>query len=255
LISHGRLAFAGLAILSCAQMGLAQNTTAGGALPLTVGQVHHSTSVDGTATQRWFILSTVAGRSYCVEATMGVTQETWTNTNDPELAIFKADGTTLLASNGDVVFAEPGGHANARACLIAPATEFARIRVVAFTSGQVSTYEIRAVETTLFSNWFFLGGDYGAFTLLRNTMNTAVNYTINWRNTAGAIVATSSGSLAGNGSALLNARSFPGAVSAGSGTVEIVHNGSMDAIMATTTVLSTTTGLSFDTIFTKRTAW
>jgi hypothetical protein len=39
---------------------------------------------------------------------------------------------------------------------------------------------------------------------------------------------------------------------AGSGTVEIVHDGPPDAIVASTTVLSPTTGLSFDAPFVKR---
>ena len=50
-----------------------------------------------------------------------------------------------------------------------------------------TTYAVRVVETTLFSNWFFVGGDYSAYTLLRNTTNVNVPYTINWRNAAGVI--------------------------------------------------------------------
>lgn len=136
---------------------------------------------------------------------------------------------------------------------MAPAGEVAFIKVHAL----VGSFNVRVgvVETTLFSNWFFLGGDYSAFTLLRNTTTSTVSYTLNWRNGAGAIVATASGSLTGNASIAINARSFAGAVTAGSGAVEIAHNASAGALAATTTVLSGTTGLSFDTVFIARPTW
>ncbi len=82
-----------------------------------------------------------------------------------------------------------------------------------------------------------------------------MNYTINWRDSSGTSVATTSGVLGGNTSATVNAELFAGAETAGSGTVEVVHDGSPDAIVASTTVLSGSTGLSFDAPFVRRQPW
>ncbi len=101
------------------------------------------------------------------------------------------------------------------------------------TSGTVQL-QASVSDTTLFSNWFFLGGDYAAFTLLRNTTSSPVVYTINWRNSSGAIVGSSSGTLTANASIAINGGTIPGAVTAVSGTVEIVHNSTLGAIVANT---------------------
>ena len=48
--------------------------------------------------------------------------------------------------------------------------------IVSFRGGAGSgsvDMQATATETTLYSNWFFLGGDYGAFTLIRNTTDTS----------------------------------------------------------------------------------
>jgi hypothetical protein len=107
-------------------------------------------------------------------------------------------------------------------------------------------YDVRVVETTIFWPWFYIAGDSSAFTLIRNTTDLTVNFTVNWRNSAGAIAGTFSGSLAGNADTILNARSFVNPATAASGSVEIVHTGSEDALKASTTTLSSSTGLSFD---------
>jgi hypothetical protein len=239
-----------------ASTAFAQNTSAGAAIQLTIGQTFHESTVDGTNTQRWFQLPVIGGRSYCAEAVMGHTQEVFDGLNDPSIVIYAADTTTVIANNDDIGFSEPGGHLNSRVCWRPTAsTELEYLKVISHQSMTSTTYAIRVVETTLFSNWFFLGGDYSSFTLLRNTTNVSVNYTINWRNGAGTIVSTQTGTLAANGSTYVDARTQAGALASVTGTVEIAHDGSADAIMATCTTLSATTGLSFDTFFVKRTAW
>ena len=104
----------------------------------------------------------------------------------------------------------------------------------------------------MFCPWFFIAGDYNAFSLIRNTTSSSVNYTVNWRNSAGAIVGTTSGAIAGNGSAALNARTFVNPLTTPNGTIEIAHDGSEDALKASTTTLSASTGLSFDALFEQR---
>jgi hypothetical protein len=228
----------GLLMLPCSSW--AQNTTSGGAYSIVPAGVAPMDFLDSTDTQRWYQFTAVSGRSYCA-----ATQAGWIN-------IF---GTTTLIVSNDDTSNEPRGFRLSRACFIAPASERAYIRVTRFFSSEDFSFSLHVSESTLFSNWFFVGGDYSAFTLIRNTTNSTVPYTVNWRNSAGAVVATTSGTLAANGLATHDARGFSGALGAGSGTVEIVHSSSPDAIMATTTVLSGTTGLSFDSIFVKRANW
>ena len=112
-----------------------------------------------------------------------------------------------------------------------------------------------SLSMQLYAQPFVSSGDYSAFTLIRNTTSSDLHYTVNWRDGAGSIVGTIRGTLAGNGSAFVNARDVAGALAAGHGTIEIAHDSSPDAVVATTTVLSATTGLSFDTVFAKRATW
>src|SRR5262249_40993693 len=115
-----------------------------------------------------------------------------------------------------------------------------------------NTYDVRIIETTMFCPWFFIAGDYNAFTLIRNTTDTAVNYTITWRDSSGTIVGTGSGAIARNGQPALNARTFVNPATTSSGSIEIAHDGSEDALKASTTTLSGTTGIGFDALFEQR---
>jgi hypothetical protein len=241
----------------------AQNVDAQSAQNVMVGQQPWSFTLSDAVPGRWYVFTARAGRSYCIE----MTAEAWnTGSNGPSdtfVIVYEADGTTMITSNDDTQ-EEPfsgenrnvpgGGKGLSRACFVAPATASVPFRVYT-PDPSAASYTARVVETTLFSNWFFVGGDYSAFTLIRNTTSSSVTYKVNWRDASGAIVGTANGTVAADGSAVLNARSVPAAVTAGAGTVEIVHTASPDAIVASTTVLSATTGLSFDAPFSKRVPW
>ena len=235
----------------------AQNTTSGGAHSFMVGGAAAEDYFDNTThTERWYHLTSTTGRSYCAETQGGVMgDDSVDSVIDTALTIYDGNATTVLASNDDAIILEPAGFVLSRACWIAPANGAEYIKVTPHTAGQSFAFRLKLVETTLYSNWFFVGGDYNAYALLRNTTKVTVNYTINWRNAAGTIVAFSTGSLPSNGSVFKNARDFPAVLGAVSGTVEIVHDGSAGAIMATSTILSVSTGLSFDTIFQARPTW
>lgn len=244
-------------LLSLAGTAWANNLTSGTAYSLKPGGTAAEGFLDNTNTARWYKFGAVSGRSYCVETTGGVHFDTAATLDiDTFLNVFRNDATTVIGSNDDDP-QEPNGFFTSRVCYVAAfnETEFVQVTQSAFAPGASMSFRVRIVETTLFSNWFFLGGDYSSYTLLRNTTNSSLNYTINWRNGTGAIVAIQTGTLAGNASTFVDARTKGGALAAVSGTVEIVHNSSPDAIMATTTVLSATTGLSFDTFFAKRASW
>lgn len=246
-----------LGAVSLAQPAWADNTTAATAYAFAIGGPAAEATVNPVGpVDRWYrVGSLVAGRSYCALTQGGVLFNTSDGANDTVLTVYQPDATTVIGTNDDNL-GEPGAYLLSRACFFNPATGGGYVKV---SAKGTSAFNVRMalVETTLFSNWFFLGGDYGAFTLIRNTTGnfTFVSYTVNWRDSAGTIVATTTGTLPANGSTVVNARSFPGAVAAVSGTVEIAHNGSPGAIVATTTVLSGTTGLSFDTIFQARPTW
>lgn len=236
----------------------AQNVSPATAQNVLVGQAPWSFLADADDVNgHHYVFGARAGRSYCVELTAYSTETGTAGPTDTAIFLLREDGTTLITQNDDAMD-EPlsglnGNGGLSRACFVAPVSAPVFIVVGAFVRPVSLT--ARVVETTLFSNWFFTGGDYSAFTLLRNTTNAAANYTVNWRSGAGAIVATSSGSLPANGSVFMNARTFPALVATVSGTVEVVHNGSPDALVASSTIMSPSTGLSFDAPFMKRAAW
>ncbi len=232
----------------------AQNTTSGGAYSITPSGGSVQDFLSNTFTERWYKYQTVAGRSYCVETQAGdvnIIGFTVPGSLDTFVTVIGPNGVTVLTSNDDAP-SEPLPFFLSRACFIANATQTTFVKVTRVNSGEDFAFSLRVSDTTLFSNWFFVGSDYSAFTLIRNTTFTSLPYTVNWRNSAGTIVATTSSTLLGNGSIAIDARAQAGALAAGSGTVEIVHTGSPDAIEATTTVLSGTTGLSFDAKFLRR---
>lgn len=246
-----------ISVLSLAQNAWADNLSSGSAYSIAIGGPAAEATVNATGpVNRWYRTGYLqSGRSYCAQAQAGVFFDTSASAGftDTAVTVYRADGTTVIDQNDDALTVEPGSYLLSRVCFVASASEAAFIKV----SSLFGSFNVRVsmVETTLFSNWFYLGGDYGAFTLIRNTTNAPVGYTINWRDATGSVVASTSATLFSNGSAAVNARAFPGAVATVSGAVEIAHNGSAGAIVATTTVLSGTTGLSFDTIFATRPTW
>jgi hypothetical protein len=250
-----RLAAVTVSALLCVvvpRAAFADNTSFANAQNIFAGQAPAQYTL--ASGNRYYVFNAVIGRSYCAE--ISAPTET-AAVADAGVVAWRANTTTSLISNDDTT-QEPfsgrnsGGFGLSRGCWIAPDTEANFIQTYAFVG---TAFQLRVVETTLFSNWFFLGTDYAAYTLLRNSTSTTVAYTLTWRNGSGTAVATASGTLAANGSGFVNARDHAGAVAAVSGTVEIAHTSSPGAIVASTTVLSATTGLSFDAPFAKRDSW
>jgi len=245
-----------LMLLSMAQPAWADNTTPGGAYSLIIGGHPAEGFIGDASPERWYTTSVVAGRSYCFETQGGVFFDTGATSGaiDTTVEVFKTDAVSSLVFNDDAS-TEPRSYRTSRACYVPTVSERVLIKVTRFSGGNSFNFRVRAVESTLFSNWFYLGGDYSAFTLIRNTTSAVLTYTVNWRNAAGVIVGTTTSTLPANGSTAIDARSFPSAIAAVSGTVEIAHNGAPNAIAASTTVLSGTTGLSFDAPFIIRGSW
>ena len=248
---------AGLLVLS--RFAPAQvNTSSGSAANLAIGQKVVTSMGSSGTTQFWYSIATKTNRSYCAETgqaesvgVLGLPDRF----EDSNLDVFRADATTLLVHNDDTA-EEPGNQSFSRACWISGANEVAYIRVTPFGQTPVTEYmTLRVVETTLFCPWFFIAGDYNAFSFLRNTADTPRTIRVIWRGLTGAVGATLNFLVPANGTLILNAKDFldPGVFS--NGSIEIAHAGSPDQIVGSTTTLSGTTGLSFDAPFTPRRPW
>jgi hypothetical protein len=218
-----------------------------------MGQAPVELVLDDTSTERWYRYDVRSGRSYCAE--VGARPDENRPTVDPLVTVFKADiSTNVPGSPNDTAVQEPSGLVHARVCYVADGTGANYLKVTDANAGPHS-YVVRVIETTLYSNYYFVGGDYSALTYIRNATDTPVSYTVNWRNTAGGLLASSSGVLAGNTQVALDARSFPAALAAVAGSVELVHDGAPHAIVASTSVISMTTGVNLEQPFRPRQPW
>lgn len=246
---------AGFVILA-PNLVMAQNATFGTSVHLLVGQTPSRISLPTGSSTRYYDAPVTAKHSYCAEAT---SSDTELNDANPSITVYRADQSTVLGVES--AQNEPRGAGASRVCFIAPATETAYVEIApASAAYENREYALRFVETTLWTNWFFTGGDYSSYTLLRNTTNATVTVDLLWRNEGGAIVATHPGlAVPANGVLCLDARlalSCAGTVcSTMAGSVEAAHNASPEAIVGSQTTLSGSTGLSFDTLLFQRRAW
>jgi hypothetical protein len=230
----------------------AQNTSAAMAAHLLIGQTPSTFSLSDATTERWFDIVPVAGRSYCVEVTTAYTEG---EVGHPAVTVYRPDGTTVLAPNQDTTVGEPGAVNQARACWIQPtgAGATALLKVTDSIAAKTVAYDLRAVETTQYCDWFFVAGDYNAFSLLRNTTNASVAVAVTWRGLDGTVVGSLGATLAANATLAVNGRTY--VTGATSGSVEVAHDGSPEAIQGSTTTLSGTLGVGFDALFTARRPW
>ena len=143
------------------------NTTAAGAVSYEVGQGWVTHAIDEAAQDRWFTIREVAGRSYCIEAAIGVATYV---PLDPSLTLYSdTSGTTQLAANADGA-SEPPMNKGARICYASsiaqtttsPAANALRAFKVTTPitagSGDSGFIRVRVVESTLVtersgSNW------------------------------------------------------------------------------------------------------
>lgn len=196
-----------------------------------------SVPLASAAAVRWASIDMIAGRSYCAQVGSGPAA---TTRGTPTLVAYRADAASVL------------GTAGTRTCFVAPASERALLKLTQ-SDTSARAYRLAVDETTLWGHWFFAGGDYHAFTLLRNTTDAPIAAVITWRDTGGAVAGTASVVVPPQGIVLRNARD----VVAGTpnGSVEIAHAGPPQSIVGTETMLSATSGLSFDVLLSERRAW
>ena len=199
-----------------------------------------SFALTGAADQRWMAIEAVARRSYCAQV---MPRRDAVDRATPTLSALRADGATLLGGG------TPGA---VRACFVAPASETVLFKVTQTDVGE-RRYRLTSVETTQWANWFFIGGDYSSFTLLRNVTDATLYVTLTWRGANGIVAGTESVAIGAGGVYHRDARAAASAAIAGS--VEVAYTGEPQALVGSQTTLSATTGLSFDTIFMQRHPW
>ena len=240
----------------------ADNTACAGAIYIVPdGSLHSGALAAGGTERRWYTFQARASRSYAITVENMMPADVNAIVDNLASGVRSdCNGTALpVLAQGSTYEWEPASGTDS-----AGGDRFSFMTTadtpVYFSVGPelvASSFRIHVEETTLFSNWFFVGGDYHAFTLLRNTSGSVTGsnglfYQINWRNSAGAIIASQTGSLPPNGSVYKNGRDYPAVVAAASGTIEVIHDGPVGALVASTTVMSPSTGLSFDAPFIRR---
>ena len=217
------LAFAA-GFMFCTGALLAQNTTAGTAANIPWGQNIRSSI--GNGTQLWYSFHVELNRSYCVEVgapTEGAFGDTF---NDTVLTIFRTDGTTVIVQNDDTP-SEPFNFFYSRACFIPPIGNTDDFAQLTNLGTNVATVRLRFVETTLYCPWFFIAGDYNAFSLIKNTTSSTINgVVVTWNGLNGAQAGQTTVSIPANGTVILNARDFVNPATFSNGSVSIAHTGS-----------------------------
>jgi len=176
---------------------------------------------------------------------------------DPSISVFADGAAVQLIEANDNLVTEPVGRFQSRACFVAPASTIpmdGRIRVSDKSPG-TAYYVLRIVETTLWASWFFQGGDFNSFVLMRNTTDGSCSFTITWRDPSGTVVGSSGlQSVGAHGGVGLNSRSFVPAVSV-NGTVAVAHDCSPEALIGQLTSLSGEQGINFDSALFQRRPW
>jgi len=255
-----RLAAFTFAILLSSAVRAQTNTNFDTAASLSIG--HPALSHIGPGSSAFFFLfQAVPGRSYCVETSHDHGQSGYTQAiPHAVVTVINTNQFTVLSSSNSAP-QEPFQKNLGRACFIEPVGGTPHDNYVELFPAESSLtaalpVELRVVETTLFCPWFFVAGDYNAFTLLRNTSATDLPLVVvTWRGLNGTIAGTTNVSVPANGGLILNARDFVNPALFSNGTIEVAHYGSPEQLQGSTTTLSGTTGLGFDAQFTQRRAW
>lgn len=143
----------GVFVFASSAQGGTPNTTAAGAVSYEVGGGWITDGVDESSQNRWFVFSELAGRSYCVEATLA--PATYFPL-DPSLTLYTdSSGTVVYLSNTDGA-GEPPQYKGARVCYqsaLAVGTSTARLFNVNVPitagSGDSGFARTRVIDTTL----------------------------------------------------------------------------------------------------------
>jgi hypothetical protein len=150
-------------LLSASVYASTPNTVAAGAVSYEVGAGWVTDGVDEGNQNRWFAFLELAGRSYCVEATLGPATYF---ALDPGLTLYSdSAGTVVYLTNADGA-AEPPQYRGSRVCYQSPlaigGTQVRLFKVnvpVAGGSGDTGFLRARVIDTTLIFPVFWLKND------------------------------------------------------------------------------------------------
>jgi hypothetical protein len=162
-----------------------------------------------------------------------------------ELTRFDASGTTLLqtALPPNVV----GGTSRVLEWMNGDTPGFAMIRVQGaacdVTCGQDAAYRIRGAETTISVPRFNNSATQVTVLLVQNTRPTSRSASVYFWNSTGALVGTSSLTIAAHGQAVVNTSTI---VPGFSGSITIAHDAGYGGLVAKAVALEPATGFSFD---------
>jgi hypothetical protein len=241
----------------------AQNTTNGSSFGYIVGQGPINISIGntvGTDTERWYTTQFVQGKSYCIELTRA--NSDFNIDVDLNVQVVNPPGTTVFTFENHLQGGDPGLGDNSRwtrGCFIptlATQAYWIHLQRSACCPARTGNLQFQISETTLYCPWWFVnsGTGYNAFFEIANVTTATVNIEVTIRQGNGAVVGTKqSRSIPPFGNLALSAGTdFGTAVTAGSGSVQLSHDGPPGAIVANTTSLSGLSGLSFDSPFLSR---
>ena len=207
---------------------------------------------------RYYKVKVQAGRSYSVYSWADL-QDSGEGGASIDHILYSNSTCTTSATTQDTTANEPiavvSGMSGDNDTIIPTFTGTMYIRVDNNTAASTYTILTAIQETTIFSSWWFVGGDYNAFAELKNASAESLGYTLTAYGANGTSCGTSSGTLSGNGSVAINVKSLGTCASVGSGNAQVAFQGPPGAVIGNITTLSGTTGLSFDAPFTPRMPW
>ncbi len=232
---------------------LATNDTPANAWDSLLGKmVNKFLAANGAVGQfAYYRYNLVAGRSYrlfCWQAFAdggGACEAFWANTSGAILTAFGSNTEPIV----------PGAQSR-RSTVFIPTTSGAYLGFLDNDNASAATTYMLAIETTLFSPWYFIdsGSGYDGFVEIKNNTNSSVDVTVTAYDSTGSVVGTTTETISANGNTFVQIGATFG-IAGGFGSVDLAHNGMPGAVSANITTLSATTGLSFDSPFTPRMSW
>ena len=256
-----------LGLLAIATGATAQNTTPFSAAQYGTDQGWVQTTMGptvGTNEQRWYAVELRPGRSYCMETALADFNDM---TSDTVMYMYPDTALSIanrISMNDDYSIAgfTRGCFINATENLDGALMGIRRAGSdppnVAAAFPTIRGIRFRLTDTTVTAPWWFVnsGSGYNAFVEVANNHVGSVNISVKALSAAGAVLGIANRTLAGKGNIALSVGSnFGVAITVGSGSIELAHDGPVGAINMNVTSLSAVEGLSFDSPGSRRTNW
>ena len=233
----------------------AENTTCANADPLIIG----STDLDTLPSSGniYFKTRLTAGRSY-IFWVYAPFQDTGEGATSVDLTLFTSTTCAAAAAGTDIAEREPLDNitgADVDQLAVKPVSSGTYVLRVNNNVALAYSIQIVAIETSLFSPWWFVGGNNQSFVTLRNNMDASTSVTLNLYHNNGSICGTETFSLGANDTTFRRVNDFPTCVTAVFGSATIIFWGSPNGVSANTTTIDAVQGISFDAPFNPRMVW